>query len=209
MNKVQSVIPGTSEYQGKSTPVWDIACQMTDGTMRGARSYRELKAGDVLEDDDFKRNKKGDGWVIWGEKKGSGGKSWPPKDDNIIVAQCAAKMVCDLVIAGKINPVKMADYQENFIIMAKAIKATAAAIKDPAPATKPATTSAAPAAKAAPLTGETAGIKNMGMLRLAIGKEYPTLKTTAAQDKVLGPDPITDFDAAFQKVKDYMEGLKI
>jgi hypothetical protein len=208
--KVLSCI-GRPSQDGTKT-YYSVALEKADGTQIGAFAFEAVNPGDMVEDSRIIPGKREGEWTLKSAPKAGGKGNWQPKDDSIIIAECAAKIVKDLVIAGKINPVKMADYEANFIIMAKAIKATAAAIKDPAAVSKAQTDTTKPATTApAPLTGpvETVGIKNMGMLRLAIGKEYPTLKTTAAQDKVLGPDPITDFDAAFQKVKDYMEGLKI
>lgn len=218
MNKVQSVIPGTSEYNGKSTPIWDIACQMTDGTMRGARSYRELKAGDIVEDDDFKRNKKGDGWVIWSEKKG-GGKPYQ-RNDELTISQVAFKGMVDLVVGNKLSPQEL--NSDTCIRFATVIKRTAAAIT--APANPGSQTSSLPPAAGAlagqppsahganpdkvpppPEGGTVPQIKSMGELRTKIHKEYPALKTVAAQDAIIGKD-IKDFDAAFQKVVDSQEG---
>jgi hypothetical protein len=197
MAKITGVIEKSYTRDGKEIPLWETSVEKSDGTKINATSFEPVKLGDEFPDDRIHRNKKDDGWVIWSEKK-VGGKQWQPKDDSIIIAECAAKLVVQLVIAGKINPVKLADYQENFISFAKAIKSTAAAIKDPAAKAEPAKNE-----KPAEKTG---GITNMGQLRKAVSTKYPTLNTTGSQDKIWGdPKAITDFDAAFKKVVDYME----
>ena len=57
------------------------------------------------------------------------------------------------------------------------------------------------------LTKSRLPIKTIGELRSRISKAYPTMRTVAAQDSVLGDMKLTtDFDAAFEKVKKYMDG---
>jgi hypothetical protein len=201
--KVLSCI-GRPSQDGTKT-YYSVALEKADGTQIGAFAFEAVNPGDQVDDTRIIPGKREGEWTLKSAPK-AGGKSWQAKDEALIVAESALKAVIELTIAGKINPVKVEDYTINTINFVKVIMASAAFYKGQAPAAP----GAAPApATSAPLTGPVVGIKNMGMLRLAIGKEYPTLKTTAAQDKVLGPDPITDFDAAFQKVKDYMEGLQI
>ena len=113
------------------------------------------------------------------------------------------KIVVELTMAGKINPVKVEDYQTNAIAFAKALKATERAIATPA-TTPPAPTPPATGTATPPPDGP---IKNIGELRSRISKAYPTMRTVAAQDSVLGEmKAITNFDEAFEKVNKYMDG---
>jgi hypothetical protein len=203
--KVLSVIPKDYQKDGQTKTLYNVVLVKADGSKIGATSFEPIKKGDEIADDRVKPGKPEGEWVIWSEKKpGKSGGSWQ-RNDDLIVAQCAAKMVVDLVIAGKINPLKIEEYQVNFINFARAIKATEAAIKVSAP-NGSAAPAKAPPAKAEPPGALIFGIKNMGELRKVTREAYPTLGTTAAQDGIWGdPKLITDFDAAFKKIVDYME----
>jgi len=186
--KVLSVIPKSYEKDGQTKTLYNVALEK-DGKQIGATSFSEVKVGDEIADDRLKPGKKEGEWVIWSEKK----KTWQ-RNDDLIVSQCAMKLVIDLLIAGKIAiPISGKVLTEQGIIIAKAIKDTASAIsKEDTP-------------KETPKTKETPQkqIRNMGELRKAIADSYPTCRTVSQQDSILGKEPITDFDAAFKKVVDY------
>ncbi|MDD5510869.1 MAG: hypothetical protein PHI12_08665 [Dehalococcoidales bacterium] len=222
MAKVLSVIPKKWERDGKSGEFWQLAVTMTDGTTRGVDSYRELKTGDEIPDSEIKPGKKEGTWVIWSDRKG-GGKGNYQRNDDSIRAQCAFKGMVDLIIANKMN---VADLNTPTCIkLATIIKNTEEAVKGQQVGLKSAG-DAGGAAHAGQLAGQPPSahgadpskvppppiipesvpppIKSMGELRTKIKKTYSTLQTVAAQDSILGKEPITDYDAAFQKVVDYM-----
>ncbi|MBN1690415.1 MAG: hypothetical protein JW901_05295 [Dehalococcoidia bacterium] len=211
--KVLSVIEKPYTKDGQAKLRWEVALQKADGTTVGATSFEPMKVGDEIADGRVQQdNKYPDKWVIYSEKKG-GGKSYQ-KDNEIIAAQVAFTGMVDLIIANKMN---VADLNsETCTKFAQIIKRTAANIKD-VPSGAPA------AAQPAGLAGQPPSahaahpekvppppiipIKSMGELRTRISKAYPdTLKSVAAQDSILGDTKlITDYDAAFKKVVDYME----
>jgi hypothetical protein len=200
--KVLSCI-GRPSQDGTKT-YYSVALEKADGTQIGAFAFEPVNPGDQIEDSRIIPGKREGEWTLKSAPK-AGGKNWQPKDESLTIAEVAFKGMIDMRLISASEAYDEKKWTELGIKMARTIKNIAASIKDTAVATTPKPAAPAPDTKSPP----TEGIKNMGMLRLAIGKEYPTLKTTASQDKILGPDPITDFDAAFQKVKDYMGGLEL
>jgi len=103
MAKILSAIPKTKEWEGKMTPFWEVAVQMSDGTMRGMPAYREMKMGDEIPDSEIRPGKKEGTWCIWGEKKGGAvGKQWV-RNDELMVAQTVFRALVDLHIQGRIQ----------------------------------------------------------------------------------------------------------
>jgi hypothetical protein len=195
--KVLSVIPKSYEKDGQTKTLYNVALEK-DGKQIGATSWAEVKVGDEIAEDRLHPGKKEGEWVIWSDKKG--GKTWQ-RNDDLIVAQCSMKLVIDLLIAGKISiPISGKVLAEQCLIVAKAIKDTSTALAS--------STSLKPEATVSMIEAKTSAqhqIKNMGELRKAIADSYPTCRTVAQQDSILGKEPITDFDAAFKKVVEYME----
>lgn len=181
-----------------------------DGNQIEATAFEQLQVGETIDDSRLARNKNDTGWIIKSVSKG-GGKGNYQRNDSAIRAQVAFKGMVDLIIANKMN---VADLNsETCIKFAQIIKRTEAAVGDAAPkpdlaGQPPSPHGADPTKVPLPPRPDTdtgaPPIKNMGDLRMRIKKAYPDLKV-AAQDAILGKD-VTDYDAAFKKVADAMEG---
>jgi hypothetical protein len=211
--KVLMVTSFTYQKDGQTKTGYNVGLQKADGTKITATAYEPIKDGDEIAEDRLHPGKREGEWVIWSEKKGKGNYQ---KNDDSIRAQCAFKGMVDLIIANKMN---VADLNTPTCIkLATIIKNTEDAVKSgapvaappaspPAPAGHPPTVSAPDPSKVPPPPAGCDGpIKSMGELRTRIKKTYSTLQTVAAQDSILGDTKlITDYDAAFKKVVDYME----
>ena len=222
MAKVLSCIAKPSQDGSKT--YYNVALQKGD-TQIGAFAFAQVQPGEEIDDSRIIPDKQGTGWVIKSADR-SGFKGGYQRNDDLIIAQVAFKGAYELLIANKLNAADLTS--ETCIKFAQIIKRTAAAIAAPGGAPAPSGPSAT--AYAGQLVSQPAGqppsahaadpskvppppiipngpIKSMGELRTKIAKAYPTLKTVAAQDAILGDTKqITDYEAAFQKVVEAMEG---
>lgn len=212
MAKVLSCIAKPSQDGTKT--YYNVALQKGDAQI-GAFAFEQVQPGEEIDDSRIIPDKQGTGWVIKSAAR-AGGKGNYQKNDDSTRAQCAFKGMVDLIVGNKMAAADL--NSATCIRLAGIIKTTEDTVKS---------TITAPAAGApptAPLAGQPPSahgadpskvppppeggtvpqIKSMGELRTKIHKEYPALKTVAAQDAIIGKD-IKDFDAAFQKVVEYME----
>jgi len=120
MAKILSAIPKTKEWEGKTTPYWEVAVQMSTGEMRGMPAYREVKMGDEIPDSEIHDGKKPGTYCIWGEKK-NGGKQWQ-RNDELVVSECAMELTVNLFIAGAITePISETMLTQHGTTIARAI----------------------------------------------------------------------------------------
>lgn len=133
MATVTSVIEKEYTKDGETRKLWKLILEK-DGTDIEAVIWSPVKKGDEIEDDRLSSDGKG-GWIIKSNKAG-GGKQWPQKDNEIIIAQVAFKAAIDLTIAGKLE---LKDVNVTMVTnLSKIIQGAAAALKGAAPAQTPA-----------------------------------------------------------------------
>lgn len=102
MAKITAVIEKEYTKDGQAKKLFN--CQLEqNGKTLGATAFDPVKVGDEIADDRIGPGKNGD-LVIRSANKGGSGKKPYYKNDEIIVSQCAVKIVAELVLGGALGP---------------------------------------------------------------------------------------------------------